>query len=195
MGADPRRCPSRRQRECLLRSGGWQRSIGYDLNGKTLGLLGLGNVGSRVATIAHAFGMKTIAWSQNLTAEKAEQFGTTLVSKEALFRHSDFLSVHLVLSDRSRGLVGADEIALMKPSSFLINTSRGPIVTEAALIDALERKAIAGAAVDVFDVEPMLPDHPFRHCPMSWPPRISATSRSRCTRRSTAIPFPMLASG
>ncbi|WFR98971.1 D-2-hydroxyacid dehydrogenase family protein [Rhizobium tumorigenes] len=162
-----------------LRSGGWQRSIGSDLNGRTLGLLGLGNVGSRVATIAHAFGMKTIAWSQNLTAEKAEQFGTTLVSKEALFRQSDFLSVHLVLSDRSRGLVGAGEIALMKPTAFLINSSRGPIVTEAALIDALRRDAIAGAAVDVFDVEPMLPDHPFRTLPnMLATPHIGYVSQS-----------------
>ncbi len=162
-----------------LRSGGWQRSIGSDLNGRTLGLLGLGNVGSRVATIAHAFGMKTIAWSQNLTAEKAEQFGTTLVSKEALFRQSDFLSVHLVLSDRSRRLVGAGEIALMKPTAFLINSSRGPIVTEAALIDALRRNAIAGAAVDVFDVEPMLPDHPFRTLPnMLATPHIGYVSQS-----------------
>ncbi len=148
-----------------LRSGGWQRSIGADLSGRTLGLLGLGNVGSSVATIAHAFGMKTIAWSQNLTAEKAAEFGTTLVSKEELFRQSDFLSVHLVLSNRSRGLVGAAEIGLMKPTAFLINSSRGPIVEEAALIDALGRNAIAGAAVDVFDVEPMLPDHPFRTLP------------------------------
>ncbi|WFS04650.1 D-2-hydroxyacid dehydrogenase family protein [Rhizobium tumorigenes] len=162
-----------------LRAGGWQRSIGFDLNGRTLGLLGLGNVGSRVATIAHAFGMKTIAWSQNLTAEKAEQYGTTLVSKEALFRQSDFLSVHLVLSDRSRGLVGAGEIALMKPTAFLINSSRGPIVTEAALIDSLRRNAIAGAAVDVFDVEPMLPDHPFRTLPnMLATPHIGYVSQS-----------------
>jgi phosphoglycerate dehydrogenase-like enzyme len=148
-----------------LRAGGWQRSIGSDLSGKTLGLLGLGNLGSRVATIAHAFSMKTIAWSHNLTAEKAAEFGTELVSKEALFGRSDFLSVHLVLGDRSRGLVGAAELALMKPTAFLINSSRGPIVEEAALIDALQQKRIAGAAVDVFDVEPMLPDHPFRTLP------------------------------
>jgi phosphoglycerate dehydrogenase-like enzyme len=148
-----------------LRSGGWQRSVGSDLHGKTLGLLGLGNLGSRVAKIGHAFGMKTIAWSHNLTAEKAAAVDTTLVSKEALFRQSDFLTVHLVLGKRSRGLVGAAELALMKPTAFLINSSRGPIVEETALIDALQQKRIAGAAVDVFDVEPMLPDHPFRTLP------------------------------
>jgi phosphoglycerate dehydrogenase-like enzyme len=148
-----------------LRSGGWQRSVGSDLHGKTLGLLGLGNLGSRVAKIGHAFGMETIAWSHNLTAEKAAAVGTTLVSREALFRQSDFLTVHLVLGKRSLGLVGAAELALMKPTAFLINSSRGPIVEEAALIDALQQKRIAGAAVDVFDVEPMLPDHPFRTLP------------------------------
>jgi phosphoglycerate dehydrogenase-like enzyme len=148
-----------------LRSGGWQRSVGSDLHGKTLGLLGLGNLGSRVAKIGHAFGMETIAWSHNLTAEKAAAVDTTLVSKEALFRQSDFLTVHLVLGKRSRGLVGSAELALMKPTAFLINSSRGPIVEEAALIDALQQKHIAGAAVDVFDVEPMLPDHPFRTLP------------------------------
>jgi len=162
-----------------LRSGGWQRSVGSDLHGKTLGLLGLGNLGSRVATIAHAFGMKTIAWSHNLTAEKAAAVGTTLVSKEALFRESDFLTVHLVLGERSRGLVGAAELALMKPTAFLINSSRGPIVEEAALIDALQRQSIAGAAVDVFDIEPMLPDHPFRTLPnMLATPHIGYVSQS-----------------
>jgi len=148
-----------------LRAGGWQRSVGSDLHGKTLGLLGLGNLGTRVATIAHAFGMKTIAWSHNLTEEKAAAVGTTLVSKEALFREADFLTVHLVLGERSRGLVGPAELALMKPTAYLINSSRGPIVEEAALTDALQRNQIAGAAVDVFDVEPMLPDHPFRTLP------------------------------
>jgi len=148
-----------------LRAGGWQRQVGADLNGRTLGLLGLGNLGSRVATIAHAFGMKTIAWSHNLTADKAGSFGVRLVSKDELFRQSDFLSVHLVLGERSRGLVGSPEIALMKPTAYLINTSRGPIVEEAALIGALRKNTIAGAAVDVFDVEPMLPDHPFRTLP------------------------------
>ncbi|MET0748121.1 MAG: D-2-hydroxyacid dehydrogenase family protein, partial [Rhizobium sp.] len=148
-----------------LRAGGWQRSVGSDLHGKTLGLLGLGNLGTRVATIAHAFGMKTIAWSHNLTEEKAAAVGTTLVSKEALFREADFLTVHLVLGERSRGLVGPAELALMKPTAYLINSSRGPIVEETALTDALQRNQIAGAAVDVFDVEPMLPDHPFRTLP------------------------------
>jgi phosphoglycerate dehydrogenase-like enzyme len=148
-----------------VRAGGWQHAIGADLHGKTLGLLGLGNLGSRVAKIGQAFGMQTIAWSHNLTAERAREFGATLVSKDALFRESDFVTVHLVLGERSRGLVGAAQLALMKPTAFLINSSRGPIVQEAALIDALQQKRIAGAAVDVFDIEPMLPDHPFRTLP------------------------------
>ncbi len=145
-----------------VRAGGWQRTVGGNFHGKTLGVLGLGNIGSEVAKVGRAFGMNVIAWSQNLTAEKAEAQGAKLVSKEELFRQSDYLSVHLVLSDRSRGLVGATELGLMKPTARLVNTSRGPIVEEVALVAALREKRIAGAALDTFDVEPLPADHPFR---------------------------------
>jgi phosphoglycerate dehydrogenase-like enzyme len=145
-----------------LRAGGWQRAIGADLRGKTLGVLGLGNIGAEVARIGLAFGMSVIAWSQNLTQEKALAAGAALVSKEDLFRQSDILTIHLVLSARSRGLVGAPDLALMKPTARLINTARGPIVDEAALIAALAARKIAGAAIDVFDQEPLGSRHPFR---------------------------------
>jgi phosphoglycerate dehydrogenase-like enzyme len=145
-----------------LRSGGWQRRIGNDLKGKTLGVLGLGNIGGEVARIGHAFGMRVIAWSENLTAEKATAAGAELVRKEELFRQSDVLTIHLVLGRRSRGLVGAAELALMKPRAWLVNTSRGPIVDDSALTTALRERRIAGAAVDVFDVEPLPADHPYR---------------------------------
>jgi D-3-phosphoglycerate dehydrogenase len=140
----------------------WQVTVGRDLEGQTLGILGLGKLGQRSATVGKAFGMKTIAWSQNLTAEKAQAGGAELVSKEDLFRNADFITIHVVLSDRSRGLVGAKELGLMKKTSYLINTSRGPIVDERALIAALQNKTIAGAGLDVFDVEPLPLDHPFR---------------------------------
>ena len=140
----------------------WQVTIGRDLEGLTLGILGLGKLGQRSATVGKAFGMKTIAWSQNLTAEKAQAAGAELVSKEDLFRNADVVTIHLVLSDRSRGLVGAKELGLMKKTAYLINTSRGPIVDEKALIAALQSKSIAGAGLDVFDVEPLPLDHPFR---------------------------------
>lgn len=145
-----------------VRRGEWQHTVGDDLAGQTLGILGLGSIGARVAKVAQAFGMNVIAWSQNLTEEKAAAGGAKLVSKEELFRHADVISIHLVLSERTRHLVGAAELALMKPSARLINTSRGPIVVEAALIDALTSGAIAGAALDVYDVEPLPADHPFR---------------------------------
>ena len=145
-----------------LRSGGWQRRIGNDLKGKTLGVLGLGNIGGEVARIGHAFGMRVIAWSENLTAEKATAAGAELVRKEELFRQSDVLTIHLVLGRRSRGLVGAAELALMKPRAWLVNTSRGPIVDDSALTTALREHRIAGAAVDVFGVEPLPADHPYR---------------------------------
>ena len=148
-----------------LRGGGWQHSVGDDIAGRTLGLLGLGNVGGAVARIGNAFGMKVVAWSQNLTAERAAEVGATLVSREQLFQEADVVSVHLVLSDRTRGLVGAAELALMKPTARLVNTSRGPIVVEADLVKALEDKTIAGAAIDVFDQEPLPLDHPFRALP------------------------------
>jgi phosphoglycerate dehydrogenase-like enzyme len=145
-----------------LRSGGWQRSIGSDLKGKTLGVLGLGNIGGEVARIGHAFGMRVIAWSENLTAGKAAAAGAEHVQKSELFRQSDVLTIHLILSRRSRGLVGAAELALMKSTAWLVNTSRGPIVDEGALIAALREHRIAGAAADVFDVEPLPIDHPYR---------------------------------
>lgn len=145
-----------------MRSGGWQVSVGGDLTGKTMGVLGLGQIGTSVTRVARAFGMEVIAWSQNLTREKAEERGARLVTKEELFREADIVTIHLVLGPRTRGLVGAAELALMKPESYLINTSRGPIVDENALLDALRRRTIAGAAVDVYDVEPLPASHPFR---------------------------------
>ena len=143
----------------------WQTTIGVDLIGKTLGLLGLGKLGSRVARYAQAFDMQVLAWSQNLTAARCKEVGVTHAGKEDLLRQSDFISIHLVLSPRTRGLVGAADLALMKPSAFLINTSRGPIVDETALIDALQRRRIAGAAIDVYDVEPLPVEHPLRRLP------------------------------
>jgi phosphoglycerate dehydrogenase-like enzyme len=148
-----------------LRAGGWQLTMGDSLHSKTLGVLGLGNIGSEVARIGLAFGMEVIAWSQNLTAEKAQTCGARLVSKEELFRNADILTIHLVLSQRTKGLVGAAELRVMKPSARLINTSRGPIVDEPALIEVLRERRIAGAALDVFDQEPLPPDHPFRSLP------------------------------
>ena len=145
-----------------LRAGGWQTSLGSNLRGKSLGVVGLGNIGREVARIGLAFGMKVIAWSQNLTEEKASAARATLVGKQTLFHEADVVTVHLVLSSRTRGLIGAPEFALMKPNARFVNTSRGPIVDEAALIEALQARRIAGAAVDVFDVEPLPPDHPFR---------------------------------
>jgi phosphoglycerate dehydrogenase-like enzyme len=145
-----------------LRSGGWQQTVGADLGGKTLGVLGLGNVGSEVARIGSAFGMKLIAWSQNMTPEAAKAAGAILVSKDQLFERADILTIHLVLSSRTRGLVGAAELEKMKPTAWLINASRGPIVEEQALITALQNKRLAGAAIDVFDIEPLPPSHPFR---------------------------------
>ncbi|WP_312015201.1 D-2-hydroxyacid dehydrogenase family protein [Bradyrhizobium lablabi] len=145
-----------------LRAGGWQTGLGANLRGTTLGVLGLGNIGSEVARIGLAFGMKVIAWSENLTEERAGAAGATLVGKQTLFREADIVTIHLVLSKRTRGLVGAPELGLMKPTARLVNSSRGPIVDEAALIAALQARRIAGAAIDVFDVEPLPPDHPFR---------------------------------
>src|SRR4029079_17483624 len=134
-----------------LRGGGWQRLVGDDMAGRTLGVLGLGNVGGAVAQIGNAFGMNVIAWSQNLTTERAAEVGATLVSKDQLCREADVVTIHLVLSRRTRGLVGAAELALMKPAARLVNTSRGPIVVEADLVAALKDKTIAGAAIDVFE--------------------------------------------
>lgn len=145
-----------------VRSGGWQQTVGADLRGKTLGVLGLGNVGSQVARIGSAFGMKLIAWSQNMTPEAAKAAGAILVSKNELFERADILTIHLVLSSRTRELVGAAELEKMKATAWLINASRGPIVEEQALITALQNQRLAGAAIDVFDIEPLPPSHPFR---------------------------------
>jgi phosphoglycerate dehydrogenase-like enzyme len=145
-----------------VRSGLWQTSIGQEMHGKVLGVLGLGNIGREVARIGHAFGMEVVAWSPNMTREIAESAGATLVTKSDLFRQADVLTVHVILSQRTRGLIGSAEIRAMKPTAWLINTSRGPLVDEAALMDALRSRAIAGAALDVFDEEPLPPDHPFR---------------------------------
>jgi phosphoglycerate dehydrogenase-like enzyme len=173
-----------------LRSGGWQHSVGDDMAGRTLGLLGLGNVGAAVARIGNAFGMKIIAWSQNLTTERAVEAGATLVSKDELFQEADVVSIHLVLSGRTRGLVGAAELALMKPTARLINTSRGPIVVEADLVAALKDKKIAGAAIDVFDQEPLPLDHPLRVLPnLLATPHIGYVSRGLYERfyRDTVV--------
>lgn len=158
---------------CLLRhlpmehesvvEGGWQVGIGNDLNGKTLGVLGLGRLGGRVAAVGNAFGMKVIAWSQNLTAERAAEHGAERVDLDALLAQSDVVTIHLVLSERTRDLLGRDQLAKMKPTAILINTSRGPIVNEQALIDVLTRRQIRGAGLDVYAVEPLPYDHPIRH--------------------------------
>jgi phosphoglycerate dehydrogenase-like enzyme len=148
-----------------MHEGRWQTTVGNDVRGKTLGLLGLGRLGGEVAKYAKVFGMDTIAWSQNLTAERAAEAGAERVEKADLFRRSDFISVHLVLSDRSRGLVGAPELALMKPTASIINTSRGPIIDANALAAALKEKRIAGAALDVYETEPLPADHPIRSEP------------------------------
>jgi phosphoglycerate dehydrogenase-like enzyme len=145
-----------------VRRGVWQTRVGIGLHGRTLGLLGLGRIGSRVARIGQAFGMRTVAWSQNLTAERAAEHGVERLEKAQVLATADVLTIHLKLSDRTRGLLGAGELALMKPSAWLVNTSRGPIVDEAALIEALRTRKIAGAALDVFDIEPLPPEHPFR---------------------------------
>ena len=150
---------------CALRAGGWQQGLGGDLHGKTLGILGLGSIGQRVAQFGQVFGMRVIAWSENLTAERATAAGVTHVDKQQLFEQADVLSVHLVLSERSRGLVDAQALAWMKPGALLVNTARGPIVDEAALIAALEQGRLAGAALDVFDQEPLPADHPLRRLP------------------------------
>jgi D-3-phosphoglycerate dehydrogenase len=140
----------------------WQTTIGLDLEGMTLGIVGLGKLGQRVAAIGQAFGMKVIAWSQNLTPDKAKEAGVDYASREELFAKADFVSIHLVLSDRSRGLITADDLGRMKKTAYLINTARAPIVDQAALLKALQAKQIGGAGLDVFEVEPLPSDHPYR---------------------------------
>lgn len=148
--------------DALMRRGGWQERLGFTLHGKTLGLLGLGNLGQRMAVVGKAFGMEVVAWSQNLAQERAASVGVLRVEKEELLSRSDVISIHLVLSDRTRGLVGAREFSLMKPTAILCNTSRGPIVDEPAMLSALRERRIHAAALDVYDVEPLPADHPLR---------------------------------
>jgi phosphoglycerate dehydrogenase-like enzyme len=167
-----------------VRDGKWNIGLASGLTGKTLGVLGLGDLGSGVAKVGRAFDMKVIAWSRNLTAARCAEIGVELVDKETLFRRSDVLSVHLVLSARSRGLVGAQEIGLMKPTAYLVNTSRGPIVDEAALVAALRSRAIAGAGLDVFDQEPLPADHPLRALPNTvLTPHIGGRTRENFAAR------------
>lgn len=150
------------QENASIKNGGWQNTIGTDIKGKTIGIIGLGNIGAKIASIAHIFDMNVIAWSENLTEEKSTAKGAQLVSKEYLFENADFITVHLVLSERSKGIIGASDLGLMKPTAYVINTSRGPLIDENALIDVLKANKIAGAALDVFETEPLPADHPFR---------------------------------
>jgi phosphoglycerate dehydrogenase-like enzyme len=154
-----------REEDAAVRAGGWQQGVGGDLEGRRLGLLGLGRLGSRVAAVGLAFGMEVVAWSSSLRSEDAAAVGVTRVDRDELLRSSHVVSIHLRLSDRSRGLLGPRELALMRPDALLINTSRGPIVDEAALLQALGDGSIAGAGLDVFDVEPLPADHPLRTAP------------------------------
>ncbi|MEV2261958.1 D-2-hydroxyacid dehydrogenase family protein [Streptomyces anulatus] len=152
--------------EALRTDGPWQSTLGADLHGRTLGLLGLGKIGGRVGQVGRAFGMDVLAWSQNLTEERTDEVGATLAaSKEDLLASSDFVSVHLALGDRTRGLIGAAELALMRPTAYLVNTSRAAIVDTDALLAALRAGAMAGAATDVFDIEPLPAGHPVRTAP------------------------------
>ncbi len=157
------RCIAFEDRE--TRGGSWQKTVGIGLRDKTLGIMGLGRIGGDVARVGIAFGMRVVAWSQNLTQDRCDEVGARLVSKDELMAESDFLTIHLLLSERTRGLVRAGDIARMKPGAYLVNTSRGPIVDEAALIGALRGGKIAGAGLDVFDVEPLPPGHPLRNMP------------------------------
>lgn len=149
----------------LIRGGAWGQALNRGFSGKTLGIVGLGRLGARVARVAQALDMQVLAWSQNLTAERCAELGVERCSKNALFERSDFVSVHLVLGERSRGLIGTAEFRRMKPTAYFVNTSRGPIVDEAALIEALEQSRIAGAGLDVYDAEPLPADHRLRQLP------------------------------
>jgi phosphoglycerate dehydrogenase-like enzyme len=151
--------------DAAVRAGRWQISLGPELAGRTLGIVGLGRIGQRVAQIAAAFGMSSVAWSENLTGERAAAAGARLVAKGELFKTADVVTIHLVLGERTRGLIGRRELALMKPTAYLVNTSRGPLVDEQALVEALEAGSIAGAALDVFDEEPLPLEHPLRGLP------------------------------
>jgi phosphoglycerate dehydrogenase-like enzyme len=162
-----------------VREGGWQVGLGQDLHGSTLGVIGLGRLGAQVARLGLAFGMELIAWSQNLARDRASEVGVLAVSKDELLGRSDFVTIHLRLSDRTRGLIGEPELSSMKPSAYLVNTSRGPIVSEEALLSAVEARVIAGAAVDVYDEEPLSPDHPFRtHARILATPHVGYVTRA-----------------
>jgi phosphoglycerate dehydrogenase-like enzyme len=150
------------QEDAAIRAGGWQHTIGTDLAGATLGVVGLGRLGSHVARIGQAFEMNVIAWSQNLTDERAVEVGVRRVERDELFATADVVTIHLLLSKRTRGLIGRDDLALMKHTAVLVNTSRGPIVDEAALIEVLRDGRLGGAGLDVFDQEPLPADHPLR---------------------------------
>jgi phosphoglycerate dehydrogenase-like enzyme len=145
-----------------IRSGNWQTTVGTDLKGKTIGIIGLGRIGSRIAKYAQAFEMRILAWSPNLTKEKAIEAGAILVTKDGLFKESDFITIHMVLGERSRELIKMDDLKLMKSTAYLINTSRGPLIRESDLIEILSERKIRGPALDVYDTEPLNPDHPFR---------------------------------
>jgi D-3-phosphoglycerate dehydrogenase len=140
----------------------WQANMGMEIEGRTLGVIGLGKLGAKVTKLAQAFGMKVIAWSPNLTPEKCAEVGVTYATKEDLFKNADVITIHVVLGPRSRGLVGKEDLLRMKPTAYIVNTARGPIIDEAALLEVLQQKKIAGAGIDVFSVEPLPVDHPFR---------------------------------
>jgi phosphoglycerate dehydrogenase-like enzyme len=151
--------------DAFVRAGGWQRGVGTVLSGRTLGIVGMGNLGTRMIPVAKAFGMDVTAWSKNLTKERAEEFGVTALDHDAFFTTADIVSVHLKYTPQSAGYIGREELALMKPTAFLVNTSRGPLVDEQALIEALESGSIAGAGLDVFEIEPLPMEHRLRSLP------------------------------
>jgi len=151
--------------DASMKAGGWQVTVGHGLTGRTLGVLGLANIGKQVARVGKLFGMRVIAWSSNLTQERCDDVGVEFVDKATLFTQSDVLTIHIRLSERTRHLVGASDLAQMKPSAFLVNTSRGPIIEEDALLDVLRREALAGVALDVYDIEPLPSEHPLRTMP------------------------------
>jgi len=151
-----------RESACMHAGEPWQTHLGIEIEGRTLGVIGLGKLGTKVSKLAQAFGMNVIAWSPNLTPEKCKEAGVTYASKEELFATADVITIHVVLSPRSRGLVGREDLLRMKPTAYIVNTARGPIIDETALLDVLQQKKIAGAGIDVFSVEPLPVDHPFR---------------------------------
>jgi phosphoglycerate dehydrogenase-like enzyme len=151
--------------QAALRAGQWQTSVGWGTEGRTLGIIGLGKLGARAAKVGLALGLKVIAWSTNLTDERAAEVGVTRVDKATLLATADVVTLHLVLSDRSRGIIGAADLAQMKPTAYIVNTSRGPLIDQDALIAALKAGTIAGAGIDVFDIEPLPKDHPILSAP------------------------------